>query len=570
LIKFKTIRWKNLLSTGNVFTEVRLDDYRTTLIIGINGSGKSTILDALMFVLFNKPFRKVNKGQLINSISGKMLVVEIEFEKGDVKYMVRRGSKPNIFEIYKNGTLVDQSSENKDYQAYLEGPVLGMSQKAFAQVVILGAASFIPFMQLTPAARREVIEDILDIQIFSDMNVLLKARISDNNKLLSEANHNVQMALTKLDMAREVNAKQAAGNQSQIDDQNKKIEEISSAALELVELMEGAQRTLDEIKVDSKEVERLSKNKREMEDELLGFKKELVAHQKSVDFYQKHDECPTCKQEINDILKALTLRENEEAIAVLVEKGKKWTKDIAKLEEKLNVMFELTKTIKKQESLIAEYEREIGWYQQQVETCMTTIADLEKAGNKQMIEIEPLEMELKDKQSALEVRKEHTKVLDAAYILLKDGGIKSVIIKQYIPVINSLINKYLTQMDFYVDFQINETFEETIKSRHRDEFSYESFSEGEKMRIDLAILFAWRTVSRMRNSAATNLLIFDEVLDSSLDLAGIDEFIRIILTVFDQENIFIISHRGESIGDKFNNVLRFTKVQGYSKMVEAA
>jgi DNA repair exonuclease SbcCD ATPase subunit len=568
MILFKTIRWQNLLSTGNVFTEIRLDGHRTTLIIGTNGSGKSTILDAITFVLFNKPFRKVNKGQLINSITGKNLLVEIEFEKGGSQWLVTRGSKPNLFEIYKDEKLIDQNSENKDYQGYLE-TVLGMNQKAFSQVVILGAASFIPFMQLTVPARREVIEDLLDIQVFSDMNILLKKRISINDSAMITANHAVMMVQTKITMAEEFNKKQMEGNQSLIDGKKQKIEVLTDAALQLIDKVEEEQTTMESIKLDNSQVEFLSSRKRELENDLLLWQQDIKGREKIVSFLNNHDTCPTCKQGIATDFKLNELSDHETNIAMLADRGINSKKQILEIEKHLNEIFEINKTIKKHEALIIEYNREIGWYRQQVESTTSEIEALEKSNARTLTDIEPLHFELKDKLSVVEVRNEHTKVLDAAAILLKDGGIKSVIIKQYIPVINSMINRYLVSMDFFVDFQINEAFEETIKSRFRDEFSYESFSEGEKMRIDLAVLFAWRMVAKMRNSAATNLLIFDEVLDSSLDQYGIDEFIKIIMSLTDQENIFIISHRGDSIGDKFENVLRFKKVRGYSQL-EAA
>lgn len=568
MITFNVIRWQNMLSTGNVFTEVRLDGSRTTLIIGINGAGKSTILDALTFVLFNKPFRKVNKGQLINSITNKNLMVEVEFAKGNNQWLVRRGSKPNVFEIHKDGVLVDQNSENKDYQAYLEN-VLGMNQKAFSQVVILGAASFIPFMQLTVPARREVIEDLLDIQIFSDMNVLLKARVSANKDAVIASDHALMMANTKLAMAEEFNRKQADGKGKIIDAHQAKIDELTQSALETIAKLEDEQAKLENIKVDTSQVETLNARKRELEDQILTWKNDIRVREKTVLFLNNHDSCPTCHQDIESTFKASELNEHETTIAMNIEKGRTYTRQVEEIDKRLNEIFEIGKVVKKHEALITEYEREIKWYQQQA-VAMVLEVDKMKNDNTSATDIGPLEMELKDKLSVVEVRKEHTKVLDAAATLLKDGGIKSVIIKQYIPVINSLINKYLASMDFFVDFQINEAFEETIKSRFRDEFSYESFSEGEKMRIDLAVLFAWRTVAKMRNSAASNLLIFDEVLDSSLDQNGVDEFMQIIMSLLDHENIFVISHRGDAIGDKFDSVLKFKKVNGFSQLEMAA
>lgn len=567
MINFKFIRWQNLLSTGNVFTEVRLDSHRTTLIIGTNGSGKSTILDALVFALFNKPFRKVKKGQLINSITGKNLLVEVEFERAGVVWMVRRGSKPNIFEILKDGELVSQSAENKDYQGYLES-IMGMNQKAFSQIVILGAASFIPFMQLTVPDRREVIEDFLDIQVFSDMNVLLRSRLSENNSEFNAANRAVHEAQTKLEMTKEFNRKQTEGNQSLIAAKEKKIEELGQAGLTIIEHMEMTQAKIDTVVFSPENLKRLNEGMRLTENELSLLEHTMKIEQKAVEFLQRNDTCPTCHQPLID--KESHIRNHEIEIAKCSINGLGFRTALKNLNAAITTETETAKLLEKFKAMIVEDNREIDMFQRQAIGLLSEIEEMKSANKKTLTDTAPLEKDVKDKLSTLEVRQEITKVMDAAHTLLKDNGIKAVIIRQYIPIINSLINKYLAQMDFFVDFQINETFEETIKSRFRDEFSYESFSEGEKMRIDLAILFAWRTVAKMRNSTATNLLIFDEVLDSSLDQYGIDEFIRIIQSLTDQENIFIISHRGDAIGDKFDNVLRFNKVQGYSKLVEVA
>lgn len=567
MINFKFIRWQNLLSTGNVFTEVRLDSHRTTLIIGTNGSGKSTILDALVFALFNKPFRKVKKGQLINSITGKNLLVEVEFERAGVIWMVRRGSKPNIFEILKDGVLVSQSAENKDYQGYLES-IMGMNQKAFSQIVILGAASFIPFMQLTVPDRREVIEDFLDIQVFSDMNVLLRSRLSENNSEFNAANRAVHEAQTKLEMTKEFNRKQTEGNQSLIAAKEKKIEELGQAGLTIIEHIEMTQAKIDTVVFSPENLKRLNEGMRLTENELSLLEYTMKLKQQAVEFLQRNDTCPTCHQTLAD--KENHIRDHEIEIAKCSANGLGLRTALKNLNAAITTETETAKLLEKFKAMIVEDNREIDMFQRQAIGLLSEIEEMKSANKKTLTDTTSLEKDVKDKLSTLEVRQEITKVMDAAHTLLKDNGIKAVIIRQYIPIINSLINKYLAQMDFFVDFQINETFEETIKSRFRDEFSYESFSEGEKMRIDLAILFAWRTVAKMRNSTATNLLIFDEVLDSSLDQYGIDEFIRIIQSLTDQENIFIISHRGDAIGDKFDNVLRFNKVQGYSKLVEVA
>lgn len=513
-------------------------------------------------MLFNRPFRKVNKGQLINSITGKNLLVEIEFEKGGIQWLVRRGSKPNIFEIHRDGTLIDQNAESKDYQGYLE-TVLGMNQKAFSQVVILGSASFVPFMQLTVPARREVIEDLLDIQIFSQMNILLKSKVSLNKDALFEATKNVEMIQHKFGVFEQLNQDLMNNRQEEIDGKKNKIDELTKVALQTIEKAEAEQSMLDDIRIDTSLIQKLNQEKREAEDEIMVFKQDSKASERIALFLNDHDTCPTCKQDIDADFKSSEMIKHLDNVASLASTMSDLKKKVADIEAELNEIFEIEKTSKKHQALLDEYTREIGWYQQQVMLLTEEIAEI--ANRKTPTDLEPLRMELKDKQSALEVRNEHTKVLDCAATLLKDSGIKAVIIKQYIPVINKLINKYLAQMDFFVDFQINEAFEETIKSRFRDEFSYESFSEGEKARIDLSILLTWREIGRMRNSCSTNILILDEVFDGSLDIDGIENLSK-IMNIFKDTNIIVISHKEDFI-DRFDQTIKFVKDRGYSKMV---
>lgn len=550
----------NLLSTGNQWTEVSLDSYRTSLIIGTNGSGKSTVLDAIMFSLYNRPFRKVNKGQLINSVTGKGLMVEIEFTKGETCWKVRRGSKPNIFEIYKNKELVNQSADNTDYQAYLEN-IIGMNHKAFSQVVILGAASFVPFMQLSTPERRKVIEDLLDIQVFSDMQQLLLKRDRELYKILQSATTAKSLAETKLQMNVEFNKKQTTANEVLIKDKETKIDEIQAAALDVIEKLEIEQKAAKDIKSEHS-VDVLNKDKRHSEDELAVLKSTIKSNESKVLFLTKHDSCPTCKQLIDAKFKNEEIEHANHEITDLAQRGKQHAQRIETLTTQINEIFEHNKRKQHHEALIVEYEREIAWYHKQVLTLSSEIAELKKT--KDLIELKPFRAALASAEKELKSLIGRQAVHGVVGNLLKDTGIKSVIIRKYIPVLNKLINQYLASFDMFVDFQINEIFEETIKSRHKDDFSYESFSEGEKSRIDLALLLAWRDVARLRNSVATNLLILDEVFDGSLDGAGVD-CLSSLMGMFQHTNLVVISHK-ENYMDRFERTIRFQKKVGFSRM----
>ena len=569
MIIFKTLRWKNFLSTGNSFTEMQLDSHNTTLIVGENGSGKSTMLDALSFGLYNKPFRKINKPQLLNSINKKELVVEIEFIIGPNQYKIIRGIKPNIFEVYQNGNLLNQNAESKDYQEILETQILKLNHKSFCQVVVLGSASFVPFMQLTAQARREVIEDLLDIQIFSTMNSLLKEDISENTKNLQQAEYNYNLASEKIklqndyiSMVQKDTGEQVAKIEKEIEDtinniesENGKINSIDSEILEL------SSKISDENKVRSK-LEKLSILQRQLNDKI----KKLES---DISFLEKNDNCPTCKQIIHSDFKCESVDEK--------------TKSISETNEGIIQIEEEIKKVKDRISDIESISKEITNSNIQKNTHKVNITSLNTYINKLRKNIEDLnnknttyvsDDKIKQLESDLDIfieqKSELTRCKDSlqvASIILKDSGIKARIIKQYVPVINKLINKYLASMDFFVQFELDETFNEKIKSRFRDEFSYSSFSEGEKMRINLAILFTWRAVAKMRNSASTNLLIMDEVMDSSLDVNGTNEFLKILNSLTKETNTFIISHKTDQLFDKFNKIIKFEKHKNFSKIV---
>ena len=569
MIVFKKIKWKNILSTGNTFTEINLDRSKSTLIVGENGAGKSTILDALCFCLYGKPFRNINKNQLLNSINKKGLEVQVEFDIGKKKYKVIRGIKPNTFEIYCNDQMLDQTAEQKEYQELFEKQILKLNHKSFGQIVVLGSASFVPFMQLTAANRREIIEDLLDIQIFSKMNVLLKDKVSQNKNNIIDTTYGIKGIKEKID----IHKQHIDSIQQNIDEliaqKQTKIQELNTKVAEENKQIQTTQSKIDELSdnlVDSssqdKKLNKLTTLESKLEDRLLKLKKEI-------EFFSNHDNCPTCKQHINEDFKNNTVIEKDthkqqveqgmkdlgEQIKI-IEQQIKQTKEVETSITKLKI--QLTGELNNQrihKSAISNLEEEINDLQNNTKQIDTNVGEVEK-----------LEAELIGAEQNLEALQNEKQTLDLAALMLKDSGIKTRIIKQYIPVMNKLINKYLAAMDFFVNFELNENFEETIKSRFRDEFSYESFSEGEKMRIDLALLFTWRAVAKLRNSTSTNLLIMDEVFDSSLDGSGMEEFMKILNNLTQDTNTFIISHKGDQLFDKFANVIRFEKHKNFSRI----
>mgnify|MGYP000996598671 CR=1 FL=1 len=561
LIQFNKIRWKNLLSYGNYWTEIDLSQYNSTLIVGKNGDGKSTLLDAFNFVLFNKPYRKVNKSLLVNSIIKKNTLVEIEFTRSGHSWMVRRGIKPNVFEIYRDDELINQDSNSKDYQEELEN-IIGINPKSVPHVVVLGSANYTPFMQLPAAARRQVIEDLLDIQIFSVMNDLLKTRILTNKEALKEADYAWRNASNALEMAKEHNKNIKTNNDAIIKNKEKEIEEYSDEALKVLSDIKSLNKKLKKIG-DPIDTSSLMKDIREKEKEQGSIAKEITLLKRTVSFLDDHNECPTCKQNIDKHFKSNHIEENEKQIGVLSTRTVYLDEQIEKISEQ----------IKKAESVSDDrrkLEREINQKQNIVDSNTKFVKRLMKE-IEELQEIEEAiptgELEKKEKETTKivnELSKERD-LLSVTSSLLKDDGVKAVIINKYVPVINELINKFLSVMDLFVDFHINEQFEETILSRHRDDFVYESFSEGQKLRIDLAILFTWRVIANMRNTASTNLLIFDEILDSSLDDEGIDSFIQIIKNLTEKENVVVISHR-DAVADKFDNRIKFKRIQNFSHM----
>ena len=573
MINFEKVRWQNLLSTGNVFTEVLLNKSKSTLIVGNNGCGKSSMLDALHFALFGKPFRNINKPQLINSITNKNLLVEVEFTTNNKHYLVRRGIKPNRFEIYQNEKLVNESSNVYDYQEYLEKSILKFNSKTFKQIVVLGSADYVPFMQLNSQSRRDVIEDLLDIQIFTTMSLLLRDKASSNKTLLSAAEYELRLLEEKIKIHRD----NAIKIQESIDRQN---QERSKEVRELLDSIEQLKIDQQQLQAELSQLSALEQTKQKLtnkiaaaRDFLFKYNKTVARIDKDISFYEHTENCPTCRQQIDQSFKSGKIDEFVDSKAQLEKTKIDADNAITKIQEQLKdtdsrlEYFAQVKTklntiennITVNSRLIADIERQIKASVQQDNTAEET----------QKI-IKQLQQDLvgvKQTKQQLDVQRN---IINISQTLLKDGGIKSKIIKQYVPIINKLINKYLAALDFFVNFEIDESFNEKIKSRYRDEFTYSSFSEGEKLKIDLALMMTWRAVAKMRNSAATNLLIMDEIFDSSLDATGTEELLRILDDLGESTNVFVISHKGESLYDKFHSVIRFEKHNNFSRIAKTA
>jgi len=567
MINFKKLKWKNFLSTGNVFTEIELDKSPDTLIVGTNGAGKSTMLDALTFALFGKPFRSINKPSLINSINDKDCVVQVEFRTLNKNYKVIRGVKPNIFEIYVDGDLLNQDAASKDYQQVLEDQILKFKYKAFTQIVILGSSSFVPFMQLSTNDRRTIIEDLLDINIFSSMNQIVKDKLLAMKHRSTELKTAVDNTLSKIEMQKKFIEDAKKNNQEQIDvkqkDYDDHIEQIDKLSNDV---------TLIQKHVDSFIATILDEDSMKQKQKKLGqleakIEQNIAKVKKEIEFYTKNSTCPTCDQTINN---GETKVHNCNSSLTEYSAGlEKLQGEYNKISQRLIAIQETQKKINSHNTEITRINASVTQIQKYVKKLVVEIEELK---NKKVLSEDMMNVskELLEKLEALNTERkelgESKKYIDVAAALLKDSGIKAKIVKQYLPVINKLVNKYLASMDFFVNFEIDEEFKETIKSRFRDEFSYQNFSEGEKMRIDLALLFTWRAIARMKNSMSTNLLILDEVFDSSLDHSGTEEFMKLIHSL-NEANVFVISHKGDILMDKFRSVIKFEKVKNFSRIV---
>ena len=569
MIIFKTIRWKNFLSTGQNFTEINLQRSPNTLIIGNNGAGKSTLLDALCFGLFGKPFRKINKPQLLNSINAQAAVVEIEFLIGKRQYKVVRGIKPNTFEVYCDDKLVDQDAKAKDYQEHLEKFILKLNFKSFTQVVILGSASFVPFMQLTPADRRAIIEDLLDIQIFSSMNGVVKEKMASIKDGTTKTKYEMELTSERINFQKQSIEDHKNRNDVEIEKKKKEITTSIDQTFTLqrdIELIQKHINVLQKKIEDKLSVEKKSKKLLQLESKI---ETNIKKNEKDIAFYEEHDNCPTCKQPIDGEFKQDQVEERKSKVDTQREGLTEIATQIAQANQRIEQIHNINKHINghnneivKHNSTISAVNKYISKIQSEIEELANRKDNLEDE-NAKLKELKDQLAELLTKQEELSTEKQY---LEFAGSLLKDTGIKTKIIRQYLPIMNKLINKYLTAMDFFVNFNINENFEETIKSRHRDEFGYANFSEGEKMRIDLALLFTWRQIAKLKNSTNTNLLILDEVFDSSLDGVGTEEFLKLIHEMGSDTNIFVISHKGDQLFDKFRNIIKFEKKNNFSQV----
>ena len=565
MINFKYVRWKNFLSTGNQPTEIQLDRNPTTLIIGENGAGKSTILDALCFGLFGKPFRNISKNQMVNSINNGGAMVEVEFSIGSVQYKVIRGIKPNKFEIYQNNKLMNLEANARDYQKILEQQILKLNYGSFTQVVILGSSTFVPFMQLKARHRREVVEEILDIKIFSTMNLILKQKLKTVMEDIRDIEYQYNLETEKVSLQENLisdlkdNKDKIITQKQSLIDSNE--EEIFSRTKEKTDIENQDKELLESIADKSSVDTKHSK----LKDIRATLNEKHKTHSDMINFFETNEDCPTCEQHIDETFKESMIVSKKSDIEELSVGMGRLKKELASVSARSDEIKGITNNIRSNSIKLATINQSITELEKFNTKLKTEIEQFTKdgVGQSDVVKLDELKVNVKDIGQRRTELRESKVYLEASRSMLMDTGIKTKIIKQYLPIMNKLINKYLTSMEFYVNFTLDENFEETIKSRFRDEFSYASFSEGEKMRIDLALLFTWRAIAKMKNSTNTNLLILDEIFDSSLDGTGTDEFLKILNTL-GNENVFVISHKQDALADKFRSTIRFEKIKNFS------
>ena len=570
MIKFKSVKWKNFLSTGNNETKIELDRSPSTLIVGQNGSGKSTLLDALSFSLFGKPHRSISKNQLVNSINKKGTIVEVEFGVGQHDFKIIRGINPGKFEIWQNGNMINQASNARDYQKFLEQNILKLNHKSFHQIVVLGSSSFIPFMQLNAGNRRDVIEDLLDINIFSKMNNILKEKLGKLKEEIKDANYNLELTREKIDLQRKYIREITEINTGQVDSKRGAIQE---AEQEIKTLQAECQQASTFINERNDEAEQLVKKLNDKKQSLMNYRHQFELQVqntvKDAKFYEDNKECPTCEQEIGQELRDRKINEAKgkavklkEALDDVATESTSVLSDIDDVNETVQEIRDKQQHIHTNNNTIGRLQKTIKTLHNDINNLTGSEGDLGQANSK-LEDLFNTRDSIGDNKLRLMEDKSYS---DAAAEMLKDTGIKTKVIKQYLPVMNKLVNQYLQVLDFFVSFNLDENFNEVIRSRHRDAFNYASFSEGEKQRIDLSLLFTWRQIAKMKNSTSTNLLILDETFDSSLDHDGIDNLMKILGTLEDDSNVFVISHKGDLLDGKFRSKIEFAKERNFSKV----
>ena len=569
MIKFKTITWKNFLSTGNTSIEIALDNSPSTLIIGDNGSGKSTVLDALTFGLFGKPFRRIKKDQLVNSVNARDCVVEVYFDIGKRKYLVIRGIKPTRFEIYMDGKLINQDASSRDYQKLLENNILKLNHRSFTQVVILGSSSFIPFMQLTAAARREVVEEILDIKVFSLMNYILKQRIKNNKESSRDITYENDMLEHKVTLQENKISEAKDKSKTSLNVLEKKMKKNADDMKKLENEVVALQVLVSEWEKDIlPKHEKVDADRTELNRIKYRMDHKSSKAEQEITFFKDNDNCPTCEQHIDEEFKSKAIEERTDKMVINACAMVRLDEQLSEMDARIDLYQKIEIDKREHEVNIAKKNTSVDAIINFNEDVQGQINDIQTAGTLLAEDKTRLQEYREDSKR---IKKEKEKIQDQAnYLniakqLLQDSGIKTKIIKKYLPIMNKLVNSYLNQLEFQVKFELDEQFNEKIKSRYRDEFAYANFSEGEKMRIDLALLFTWRQIAKMKNSTNTNLLILDEIFDSSLDMNGTDEFLKILNTL-SNENTFLISHKSDLNVDKFDSLIRFEKVQNFTRI----
>ena len=569
MIYFKKLRWRNFLSTGNQFIEVDLAKSPSTLIIGSNGSGKSTLLDALCFSLFNRPFRTIKKEQLVNTINNNDCEIEVEFETNGKQYKVKRGIKPNVFEIYCNNVLINQDASNVDYQNMLEQNILKCNYRAFCQVVILGSSSYEPFMHLRARYRREVVEEILDIRVFSHMDLLLRHKQAELSKNVIDVKHRFDLMNEKYELQKAHFEQIQNRDNTDIEDRKNQLKENDKSNYEYNQKLQLLNEKIISTKAEIWGGDKYTRKGTELSKLETKIETNLSNHKKTLSFFENNDTCNTCTQPIDKVFKQQKINSEANKISELEAGLIQLTGEIKKNQSKIDEMNNIKDKINDLNISVAKINTsisEINRHSNRLDTEIQKLESDKENTSKVSYELEQLKNQLKEINVDKEKVVEEKKYIDIAREILNDTGVKAKIIKKYLPIMNNLINKYLQSMDFFVNFHLDEEFNETIKSRFRDTFVYNSFSEGEKLRIDLALLFTWRTIAKMKNSTNTNLLILDEIFDSSLDGAGTEEFFKILKTL-SNENTFIISHKGDILFDKFTNIIKFEKYKNFTRLV---